>query len=175
MGHSFGCVVVTAMAAGKPDDNTPQAPIHSITLVQGALSLWAYCPNIPSKLGTAGYFNPLLKRARVQGPIVTTQSEHDRAIGLFYKLGAGVAGQVSFGTKFPDVGGVGAFGIQGVEQITEGLEMKKVSEPYNFKPGRIYNLESSDIIKNGGGFAGAHSDIAHPEVAHALWQAALAG
>jgi hypothetical protein len=175
MGHSFGCIVVTAMAAGKPDDNTPQAPVHSLTLVQGALSLWAYCPNIPSKPGTAGYFNPLLKRTRVQGPIVTTQSEHDRAVGLFYKLGAGVAGQVSFGTKFPDIGGLGAFGIQGVEQITEGLEMKKVSEPYNFKPGRIYNLESSDIIKNGGGFAGAHSDIAHPEVAHALWQAALAG
>ena len=25
----------------------------------------------------------------------------------------------------------------------------------------------------GGGFSGAHSDIAHPEVAHVLWQAAL--
>jgi len=53
--------------------------------------------------------------------------------------------------------------------------MKPVSQPYNFKPGRIYNLESSNVIKNGGGFSGAHSDIAHPEVAHALWQAALAG
>ena len=103
-----------------------------------------------------------------------------RAVGQlaadqFYKLGAGLAGQVSFGTKFPDVGGLGAFGIQGMDQITEGLEMKKVSEAYNFKPGRIYNLESSDIIKNGGGAVGAHSDIAHPEVAHALWQAVLAG
>lgn len=175
MGHSFGCAVVTAMAAGKPDDQTTQAPVDSITLVQGALSIWAYCPSIPSQPSNAGYFNPLLKRARVKGPIVTTQSEHDRAVGLFYKLGAGIAGQVSFGTKFPETGGLGAFGIQGVDQITEGLEMKKTSEQYGFKPGRIYNLESSNIIKNGGGFAGAHSDIAHPEVAHALWQAALAG
>lgn len=174
MGHSFGCAVVTAMAAGKPGDNTPQPPVNSITLVQGAFSIWSYCPDIPSKPGTAGYFNPLIKRGGVKGPIVTTQSEHDRAVGLFYKLGAGIAGQVSFGTKFPDVGGLGAFGIQGLDQITEGLEMKKVSEPYNFKPGRIYNLESSDIIKVGGGAVGAHSDIAHPEVAHALWQAALA-
>jgi hypothetical protein len=175
MGHSFGCAVVTAMAAGKPEDNTPQAPVNSMTLVQGALSIWAYCPDIPSKKGTAGYFNPLLKRSRVKGPIVTTQSEHDRAVGVFYKLGAGVAGQVSFASKFPDIGGLGAFGIQGLDQIAEGLEMKPVSQQYNFKPGRIYNLESSNVIKNGGGFSGAHSDISHPEVAHALWQAALAG
>jgi hypothetical protein len=175
MGHSFGCIVVTAMAAGKPDDNTPQQPVNSITLAQGALSIWAYCPDIPSKPGTAGYFNPLLKRGRVTGPIVTTQSEYDRAVGLFYKLGAGLAGQTSFAGQLPDIGGLGAFGIQGVDQIAEGLQMKPASEPYNFKPGRIYNLESSEIIKNGGGVSGAHSDIAHPEVAHALWQAALAG
>lgn len=175
MGHSFGCIVVTAMAAGRAGDATPQAPVNSMTLVQGAMSLWAYCPDIPAKPGTAGYFNPLIKNARVKGPIVTTQSEHDRAVGLFYKLGAGVAGQVSFGAKFPDIGGLGAFGIQGLDALTEGLVMKKADEGYGFKPGRIYNLESSDVIKNGGGFSGAHSDIAHPEVAHALWQAALAG
>ena len=45
---------------------------------------------------------------------------------------------------------------------------------YDFKPGAIYNLEASGIIKNGGGASGAHSDIAHPEVAHAFWSAALA-
>jgi len=175
MGHSFGCIVVTAMAAGKPGDATPQQPVNSITLAQGALSIWAYCPDIPCKPGTAGYFNPLLKRGRVKGPIVTTQSEYDRAVGLFYKLGAGLAGQTSFAGQLPDIGGLGAFGIQGVDQIAEGVEMKPVSEPYNFQPGRIYNLESSEIIRNGGGVSGAHSDIAHPEVAHALWQAALAG
>ena len=35
MGHSFGCIVVTAMAAGRPDDSTPQQAVNSITLVQG--------------------------------------------------------------------------------------------------------------------------------------------
>ena len=45
---------------------------------------------------------------------------------------------------------------------------------YGFEPGHIYNLEASHVIKNGGGFSGAHSDIAHPEVAHAMWQAVLA-
>jgi hypothetical protein len=37
----------------------------------------------------------------------------------------------------------------------------------------VYNLDANSVIKNGGGFSGAHSDIAHPEVAHAMWQAAL--
>jgi len=175
MGHSFGCIVVTAMAAGKPGGVTPQNPVNSITLVQGALSIWAYTSSIAFDKGKPGYFNLLLKNSRVKGPIVTTQSEFDRAVGLFYKLGAGIAGQVSFAASFPEIGALGAFGIQGLDQITEGLQMKKADEAYNFKPGKIYNLESSNVIKNGGGFAGAHSDIAHPEVAHALWQAALAG
>lgn len=175
MGHSFGCIVVTAMAAGKPGAKITQPPVNSITLVQGALSIWAYTPDIPHDKGKPGYFNPLIKQVRVKGPIVTTQSEFDRAVGFFYKLGAGIAGQVSFATKFPEIGALGAFGIQGLDQITDGLTMKKVNEAYNFKPGRIYNLESSDVIKRGGGFSGAHSDIVHPEVAHALWQAALAG
>lgn len=175
MGHSFGCIVVTAMAAGKPADPPLQTPISSVTLAQGALSIWAYSPSVKHDGGKPGYFNPLLKKGCVKGAIVTTQSEHDRAVGTFYKIGAGVAGQVSFGSEMPRIGALGAFGIQGMGDIAEGLVMKKVSEAYGFKPGRIYNLESSHVIKTGGGFSGAHSDIVHPEVAHALWQAALAG
>lgn len=175
MGHSFGCIVVTAMAAGKPNDPPPQNRISSITMAQGALSIWAYSPSIKQDGGKPGYFNPLLKKGCVKGVIVTTQSEHDRAVGTFYKIGAGVAGQVSFASEMPKIGALGAFGIQGVGDIGEGLLMKGVNEAYDFKPGRIYNLESSNVIKNGGGFTGAHSDIVHPEVAHVLWQAALAG
>ena len=44
---------------------------------------------------------------------------------------------------------------------------------YKFEAGKIYNLESSKFIRKGGGVSGAHSDIDGPEVAHALWQAAL--
>lgn len=37
--------------------------------------------------------------------------------------------------------------------------------------GTVYNLESSNVIAKGGGSSGAHSDICHPEVAHAVWSA----
>jgi hypothetical protein len=51
--------------------------------------------------------------------------------------------------------------------------MLPASGTYSFEAGKVYNLESSGFIKKGGGVSGAHSDIDGPEVAHALWQAAL--
>jgi hypothetical protein len=35
-------------------------------------------------------------------------------------------------------------------------------------------VESSQFICHGGGAAGAHSDIAGPEVAHLIWETAFA-
>jgi hypothetical protein len=46
-------------------------------------------------------------------------------------------------------------------------------QDYDFVPGRVHNIEASQIIATGGGPSGAHSDIVHPEVAHAFWQAVL--
>ncbi|MCI0392368.1 MAG: hypothetical protein MOB07_26850 [Acidobacteria bacterium] len=172
MGHSFGCIVITAMAAGPPGNSGPQAPVHSLFLVQGALSLWAYCPDIPHDPGNPGYFHPLIKNKRVSGPIITTRSSHDYAVGKYYPLGAGVAGQVSF-DLFPKYGGIGTHGIQGLEDLLEDLPMKKMDETYSFQRGRIYNLESSHVVEEKQGSSGAHSDIAHPEVAHAWWQAVI--
>ena len=51
--------------------------------------------------------------------------------------------------------------------------MLPATTTYEFRGGGVYNLEASDIIKNGDGASGAHSDITHAEVAHAFWQAAL--
>ena len=49
-----------------------------------------------------------------------------------------------------------------------------MAEEYNLASGRIYNIEASRVICSGDGASGAHSDIAHPEIAHLLWQAAIA-
>ena len=173
MGHSFGCIVVSAMTAGAPGVNDLLSPVNSMMLVQGALSLWAYCPSLPSDRGKAGYFHSLIKNGRVKGPIVTTQSEHDSAVGLFYPLGAGIKRQVDFALRLPTFGAIGSYGIQGMDDRIEGVTMGGAGHQYNFQPGKIYNLESSDVIKHEVIGAGAHSDIVHPEIAHAWWQAAL--
>jgi len=171
MGHSFGCIVVTAAAAG-PAGSPAGALVDSMVLVQGALSIWAYCANIPFAKGTAGYFNRLIAAKKVRGPIVTTQAERDSAVGTLYPLAAGLKGQLSFG-DLPKYGAVGTLGIQGADAI--GRNMSEPTEDYRFEPGRIYNVESSAYIRSGNPPSGAHSDIVHPEVAHLIWEAAKAG
>lgn len=173
MGHSFGCIVVSATVAGPPGSTALDRPVDSLFLVQGALSLWSFCPDIPYARGKAGYFNRILKDDLVRGPIVTTRSEHDSAVGNLYPKAAVVANQLVLGDDYPKYGGVGTFGAQGLGASEEDLEMLPLTEAYRFASGRVYNLEASKTIKNGGGFSGAHSDIAHPEVAHAMWAAVL--
>jgi pimeloyl-ACP methyl ester carboxylesterase len=169
MGHSFGCIVVSASIAG--DAQSAARPVDTLVLVQGALSLWSYCASIPSAPERPGYFHRIVADNLVRGPMVTTMSEHDRAVGFFYPLGAVAGRQLSYRAgQFPTYGGLGAFGARGLP-TAEDLRLRGVSEQYDFRPGRIYNLESSHVIATGGGASGAHNDICHPEVAHAVWSA----
>jgi hypothetical protein len=150
--------------------------VDSLFLVQGALSLWSYSPDIPVAPGSVGYFNRTLAKGFVNGPIVTTQSRFDRAVGMLYPTAVRVKSQFVLGDELPKYGGVGTFGIQGIGEVGQSLPMADADHEYGFRAGHVYNLESSAVIKTSSGLAsGAHSDIAHPEVAHAVWQAVLAG
>jgi hypothetical protein len=177
IGHSFGCIVVSASLAGPKGHGTLLRPVHSVVLMQGALSLWSYSSDIPVAPGRAGYFHSVVADHKVTGPIVTTQSEFDNAVGKMYPLGAGIVlSDVNFGPgELPKYGGIGSFGIRGLGPEIVDLKMLPMHASYPFEAGKIYNLESSEFIcdMSGGILAGAHSDIAKPEVAHAMWSAAL--
>ena len=175
VGHSFGCVVMSAALAGPPTDNALVRPVDSVVLLQGALSLWSYTSDIPYAPGQPGYFHRIFSEGRVAGPFVTTQSEHDRAVGTMYPLAAGVARQVTFAPgELPKYGALGTFGVRGPGPETIDREMLPADESYNFAPGKVYNLESSQYICTMEYVtSGAHSDLAHPEVAHAVWEAVL--
>lgn len=174
MGHSFGSIVVSAMVAGAPAAPPLPRPVDSLFLVQGALSLWSYASDIPYSPGTTGYFHGIVQHGLVRGPLVTTRSTHDTAVGRFYPLGAQLKRQLVLGGDYPAYGGIGTFGIQGIAGV-EDMAMQSARFAYDFSDGRVYNLEASDIIRHGDGASGAHSDIAHPEVAHAFWGAVLGG
>jgi pimeloyl-ACP methyl ester carboxylesterase len=174
MGHSFGCIVVSAMLCETSAHPSHVKPVASLVLVQGALSLWSYCEKIPVAPGQTGYFRALIKEKRVNGPIVTTRSSYDTANRRFYPLGAGIANQVDFAPEaFPRYGAVGTFGAQGLVPNANDLLMRPTTEEYRFAAGGIYNLDAKHFICKGGGAAGAHDDIAGPEVAHAIWEASL--
>jgi hypothetical protein len=172
MGHSFGCIVVSAMLGGPGGHSRLDRPVNSVALMQGALSLWSYCSGIPRAPGQRGYFHSIMADRKIAGPIITTQSEFDTAVGRFYPLGAGIRQQVIFAPgEFPKYGGLGTFGARGPDLEIVDLNMLPIDGSYPFEPGKIYNLESSQFIREGSGPSGAHSDIAHPEVAHAVWEA----
>jgi hypothetical protein len=176
MGHSFGCIVASAILAGPEGHGTLLRPVNSLSLVQGALSLWSYCSEIPVMRERSGYFRSIIEGRKVAGPIVTTQSELDTAVSRMYPLGAGIAGQIHLAPgELPKYGGLGTFGAQGPGLDIVDMKMLPCDHRYQYKTGKIYNLESTGYIcdPTGGGLGGAHSDIAKPEVAHAIWEAAL--
>jgi hypothetical protein len=164
IGHSFGCIVVSSILGGPGGTARLPRAVESLFLIQGAVSLWAFADLIEI-VRKPGYFNAMIRGPAVRGPIVTTRSEHDGAVGTLYPLAVGIALQVSFG--LPIFGGIGTWGIQGLSEA-EDLAMRPVSERYAFRPGGIYNLESSEYV-------GGHSLIDGPEVAHAIWEAVRTG
>ncbi|MEH2053322.1 hypothetical protein [Nostoc sp.] len=181
VGHSFGCIVVSSIVAGRKNSKLVR-PVNSLVLIQGALSLWSYSSNIPRKVNLAGCFSSIINDRKVVGPIVTTRSIHDNSVTKLYPV-ASVSGRFSgqdidfaapLESEFPEYGSIGTFGIQGIDEMTS-LKMHPSEKPYNFQSGKIYNLESSEFIRNldGGKDADAHNSIAKPQVAHAVWSAAF--
>jgi hypothetical protein len=174
MGHSFGTIVISGMLGGPDARGALPRPVDSVVLVQGAVSLWCYAPSIPFGK-VPGYFKPILEDRKVQGPIVTTQSRHDTAVGKLYPLASRIKGSADFAPGLPEFGAIGTFGLQGLpDSIRSEQKMKGAAEPYEFAKGRVYNLEGSQFIAKKEGASGAHSDIDGPEVAHVIWQAAFA-
>ncbi len=176
-GHSFGCIVASAAVTGPAGASRLPQPIDSVALLQGALSLWAYCRDIPFAPGTPGYFSRMFTDDRVRGPVVTTQSRFDSAVGTWYPRAAQARGQVAFAPgQLPKYGSIGTFGIQGVGPVITDGPMLAADAEYDLAGGgRVYNFDGSAFIRQGGGFSGAHSDIRRPEVAHLVWSAAMAG
>jgi len=181
MGHSFGCIVVSAAVAGPLDNGTVTSrlprPVHSLFLAQGALSLWSFAERIPYPPEVPGYFQPIgVPPALVQGPIVTTRSTFDHAVGTFFPLGAKLGDERLLDDELPEFGGVGAFGIQGTAaSTTHDMPVLNASADYSFDAGQIYNIDASKVICHGNWPSGAHSDIAQPPIAHLFWRAALSG
>jgi hypothetical protein len=174
MGHSFGCIVVSSTIRGADGSSGPARAVDSLFLVQGALSLWSFAKSIPYGQ-QSGFYRDVLAKGLVKGPIITTRSRFDSAVGRYYPMGAQVATQYLLDVDFPKYGAIGAFGIQGAEIEYRDFPIGSAGEVYVFFRGGVFNAEASSVIRNGSGLSGAHSDIVHPEVAHLFWCGVLTG
>jgi hypothetical protein len=171
-GHSFGCIVASAAVVGAPGSAAPRRGVDTLILMQGAMSLWSFCNKIPARPERGGYFHGLVRDGLVRGPMLVTTSVHDRAVRVFYPLGAGVRGDVAYDTaNLPVYGGIGTFGVRGPGIEIEDDQLERVDEQYELRSGVVYNLNADAVIATSAGIHGAHSDICHPELARAVWRA----
>jgi hypothetical protein len=112
-----------------------------------------------------GFFRKVVADKVVSGPTLITCTENDLAVGKAYPLASLLAGQeaAALGDKNDKYGGIGRNGAQKTPEASDET-LLKVGGAYNFKAGKIYNLNSDAIITG-------HSDLAHKEVAYALLNA----
>lgn len=177
MGHSFGTIVMAGAVRGPGARAVPPGrPVSSLLLVQGAVSLWAFAAMAPVEYGGGrGYFADIVDPRFVDGPIVVTRSRWDYAVGRFYPLAVRLAGQFLLDADAPKYGGLGAHGAHGVDGAVELPRLEPGGRYHRMLSGHgIYNVDASDVIARLDGAAGAHSDLAHPELAWLAWDAALA-
>src|SRR5262249_2309461 len=83
LGHSFGARLVAFSLAGLPPALTGAAsPVKSLFLLQGAFSHFAFADSLPFDHTRSGALKGMA--ARVDGPLLTTHSLKDLAVGLAY-------------------------------------------------------------------------------------------
>ena len=135
MGHSFGCIVVTAATCGPKSGDSftgTTRKINSLFLAQGAMSLWSFAgkDEITGLPDATGFYRDLVSDHLVTGPVVTTQSTHDTAVGIWYPLAALAADQVVLFTEpLPQFGGLGTWGVQGCD-LPSADPMLDVTDSY---------------------------------------------
>jgi hypothetical protein len=169
IGHSFGARLVSFSLAGLPD-RTP-SPVHSLTLLEGAFSHFAFAPTLPQDAARSGALKGMMER--VGGPLLACYSSHDTAVGIFYPVASMTANDDASGLT-DDLtyrwGGMGHDGAQAVDATIVTLKAKGAQ--YDLSSSEFTNIDGSGVVKSGGPPSGAHSDIVHPELGWAMLTAA---
>lgn len=156
--------------AGATGPSGPTGPaVRSATLLQGALSHFAFADKLPFDPSRSGALAGL--QDRVSGPVVACYSRHDAAVSVFYPLAARAAG--------PDTAGFetagyrwAALGQDGHQPAAREFSLNQTGIGYDFARAGLVNIDVSWVVGHGSPPSGAHSDICHPELAWILLNAA---
>jgi pimeloyl-ACP methyl ester carboxylesterase len=164
VGHSFGGRLVTAAATGPT--GKPMVPISSMSLLQAAFSHFGFAKDYTP--GQQGFFRRMVEEKHVNGPVVITHSDKDKAVGLAYPIASRIANQIAaaIGDANDPYGGIGRNGAQRTPEAVD-LDLLQAGGVYALQPGRLHNLRGDALISG-------HSDITTPPVAHAILSAIAA-
>lgn len=153
LGHSYGCKVVMTALCSLP---AGLRKVHSVLLLQPAVSQYAFAAEVPQRPGVRGGFAD--GPARVATPVVATFSANDAALTKLFHLALRresdlgeqpvIAGPPS---KYAALGG---FGPQSSgETIVDVLDPQQV---YAFGPaGHVVGVRATRTVS-------AHGDISNP-------------
>lgn len=172
LGHSFGARLVSFSLAGLPAPRSDSpSPIKSLFLLQGALSHYAFADRLPHDLTRSGALKGMADR--VDGPLLTTHSLMDLAVGISYPAASFLNRDDAAAMAMDPSLRWGAMGHDGAQAVNAtGVDLLPPGATYPFKPGQWLNLDGNTIIIHGGLPSGAHSDIVHPATAWAALSAA---
>jgi hypothetical protein len=171
MGHSFGARLVSYSLTGLPDAAVgPASPVKSLLLIQAAFSHFAFADPTPCRAVPRGSL--ATARNRVDGPLLSTFSRADRAVGWWYPTASMLAHQDSESLTDPAYQW-GGMGHDGFQQSPAGVTLALEANTYPFAQDGIYLLDANTVIKKPlSAFSGAHSDIVHDEIISAALAAA---
>lgn len=170
LGHSFGARLVSYTLTGLQIGANGASPVKSLFLIQGAFSHFAFAEALPFDRTRQGDLAGM--NARVDGPLLTTFSAFDKAVGFAYPAASVLANDDASASD--DLmyrwEGMGCDGAQAVNAASSPLGDPPCS--YVLSKGKWLNLDGNSVITQGGLPAGAHSDIIHPQIAWAALKAA---
>jgi hypothetical protein len=174
MGHSFGARLVSYSLSGLPHAASgPNSPVKTLFLIQGAFSHFAFASPVPDVLvigpGALSSF-----AGNVNGPLLSTFTAADRAVGWWYPAASMLAHQDCQSASDLNYQW-GGMGHDGYQQASGGITVKLAAQgtAYNFEPGKFYLLDSNAVIcADQSPISGAHSDIRHAQVVWPIVDAA---
>jgi hypothetical protein len=167
MGHSFGARLVAYSLSGLPPAATgAKSPVKTLYLIQGAFSHFAFANPVPDVLVSGpGALSAFV--GNVNGPLLSTFSAADRAVGWWYPAASALAhedAQAADDLTYQ----WGGMGHDGYQQPPPGgivIPLAPNGTAYGFQPGLFYQLDSNAVIAaDQSPFSGAHSDIQHAQV-----------
>lgn len=170
LGHSFGARLVSFSLSGLQQTAAgAESPVKSLFLLQGAFSHYAFADKLPHDASRSGALKGMADR--VDGPLVTTHSLKDLAVGFSYPVASflnqdDAAAAVDQSIRW---GAMGHDGAQAVDAATAVLV--DPGKTYSFQKHKWLNLDGNRVIIHGAPPAGAHSDIVYP---HTAWAALAA-
>ncbi|ARX82367.1 MULTISPECIES: serine-threonine protein kinase [Streptomyces] len=158
IGHSFGARLISYGLRGMP---ARARCVKSAMLLQGAFSHYAFSPRLPHDRSRGGALAGVERR--VDGPLVCCFSRHDDALGKLYPLASKLAGDsagfLNLWERWGALGFDGFKAVDGAQRVALGGAL----------PARgCVSVDAAAVVRRGGPPNGAHSDICHAELAHAV-------